>query len=96
MKSLFDWKRVESEVRVVTPEFHVWKNGKLATIVVYTKMSRGEMTRFILKNKIGNPEELKGFSWEGFELTNRFRMKGNWYLLMGWENKEYDRSREDA
>ena len=59
MKSLFDWKRVESEVRVVTPEFHVWKNGKLATIVVYTKMSRGEMTRFILKNKIGNPEELK-------------------------------------
>ena len=67
MKSLFDWKRVESEVRVVTPEFHVWKNGKLATIVVYTKMCRGEMTRFILKNKIGNPEELKGFSWEGFE-----------------------------
>ena len=60
---------MESEVRVVTPEFHVWKNGKLATIVVYTKMSRGEMTRFILKNKIGNPEELKGFSWEGFEFS---------------------------
>ena len=67
MKSLFDWKRVEKEVRVVTPEFHVWKNGKLATIVVYTKMSRGEMTRFILKNKAGNPDDLKGFSWEGFE-----------------------------
>lgn len=67
MKSLFDWKRVEREVRVLTPEFHVWKNGKLATIVVYTKMSRGEMTRFILKNKIENPDELKQFSWEGFE-----------------------------
>lgn len=67
MKSLFDWKRVEREVRVVTPEFRVWKNGKLATIVVYTKMSRGEMTRFILKNRIENPEELKLFSWEGFE-----------------------------
>lgn len=67
MHGLFDWKRVEKEVRVITPEFHVWKNGKLSTIVVYTKMSRGEMTRFILKNKIVNPEELKGFSWEGFE-----------------------------
>lgn len=67
MKSLFDWKRVEREVRVVTPEFRVWKNGKLATIVVYTKMSRGEMTRFILKNRIENPEDLKQFSWEGFE-----------------------------
>lgn len=69
MKSLFDWKRVEREVRVVTPEFRVWKNGKLTTIVVYTKMSRGEMTRFILKNRIENLDELKQFSWEGFEFN---------------------------
>lgn len=67
MKNLFDWKRVEREVHVVTPEFRIWKNGKLATIVVYTKMSRGEMTRFILKNKVENPDDLKQFSWEGFE-----------------------------
>ena len=38
MKSLFDWKRVEREVRVVTPEFQVWKNGKLASIVIYIKI----------------------------------------------------------
>ena len=69
MKGLFDWKRVEKEVRVITPEFQVWKNGKLASIVIYIKMSRGEMTRFILKNKIENPEELKKFSWEGFEFN---------------------------
>lgn len=67
MKSLFDWKWVEKEVRVVTPEFHVWKNGKPGTVVVYTKMCRGEMTRFILKNRIENPEDLKAFAWEGFE-----------------------------
>lgn len=67
MKGLFDWKRVEKEVRVITPEFHVWKNGKLGTIVVYTKMCRGEMAGFVLKNQIKNPEELKSFSWEGFE-----------------------------
>ncbi|WP_303006376.1 peroxide stress protein YaaA [Bacteroides congonensis] len=69
MKGLFDWKRVEKEVRVITPEFPVWKNGKLASIVIYIKMSRGEMTRFILKNKIENPEKLKNFSWEGFEFN---------------------------
>lgn len=69
MKGLFNWKRVEKEVRVITPEFQVWKNGKLASIVIYIKMSRGEMTRFILKNKIENPEELKSFSWEGFEFN---------------------------
>ena len=67
MKNLFDWKRVEKEVRVITPGFQVWKNGKWASVVIYIKMSRGEMTRFVLKNKIENPEELKHFSWEGFE-----------------------------
>lgn len=66
MKNLFDWKRVEHEVRVVTPEFHVWKNGKLTSVVIYIKMSRGEMARFVLKNRIESPEELKSFSWEGF------------------------------
>ncbi|MEG0463716.1 peroxide stress protein YaaA [Bacteroides sp.] len=67
MHDLFDWKRVEREVKVITPEFRVWKNGKLATVVVYTKMSRGEMARFILKERIEDVELLKQFAWEGFE-----------------------------
>ncbi|MEG2150510.1 MAG: peroxide stress protein YaaA [Bacteroidaceae bacterium] len=67
MKQLFDWNKVAHSVEVITPDFKVWKNGKLNTIVIYTKMMRGEMTRFVLKNKIENPEELKQFSWEGFE-----------------------------
>ena len=71
MRGLFDWKRVEKEVRVITPEFHVWKNGKLATVVVYTKMSRGEMTRYILKNRIESVEQLKTFAWEGFEFNEQ-------------------------
>lgn len=66
MKDLFDWKRICREVQVVTPEFLVHKNGKLTTVVVYAKMCRGEMTRYILKNRIENPEALKGFKWEGF------------------------------
>lgn len=66
MKDLFDWKRIEQEVCVITPEFQVWKNGKLTTVVIYAKMCRGEMTRFIIKNRIEKPEDLKGFNWEGF------------------------------
>ncbi|WP_294587440.1 peroxide stress protein YaaA [uncultured Bacteroides sp.] len=68
MQNLFDWKRVEREVRVITPEFQVWKGGELKTIVIYTKMNRGEMVRFIIKNRIENPEDLESFTWEGFEL----------------------------
>ena len=83
MRGLFDWKRVEKEVRVITPEFHVWKNGKLGTIVVYTKMSRGEMARFIIKNEIENPEELKHFSWEGFEFNDSFSDEKRWVFTNG-------------
>ena len=41
MKQLFDWKRVTKEVKVIMPTFQVMTNGKLKTIVVYTKMMRG-------------------------------------------------------
>lgn len=68
MKDLFDWPRVEREVRVVTPDFKVWKGGKLRTVVIYAKMCRGEMTRYVLKNRIDEPSLLKGFTWEGFTL----------------------------
>lgn len=66
MKNLFDWEKVCREVRVITPEFQVVKTGKLSTIVIYTKMCRGEMTRHILKSRTEDPEALKRFEWEGF------------------------------
>ncbi len=61
-----DWKLIEEKVRVITPEFKMWKNGNLETVAIYAKMARGEMTRFILKNRIEDPEALKAFTWEGF------------------------------
>ncbi|WP_454824304.1 peroxide stress protein YaaA, partial [Phocaeicola plebeius] len=66
MKDLFDSEKVCREVQVVTPEFYTLKNGKPTTVVIYAKMCRGEMTRFILKNRIAHPEQLKEFEWEGF------------------------------
>lgn len=69
MKGLFDWKTVKEELHVITPEFKIWKGGQLKTIVIYTKMCRGEMTRYILKNRLCQPNELRTFEWEGFHLN---------------------------
>jgi len=77
MKSLFDWKRLTKEVTVVTPEFKTAKDGKLKTIVIYTKMCRGEMTRFIIDRQIKKAEDLKAFSWEGFELNESLSRENN-------------------
>lgn len=66
MKRLFDWKRVCRETRVITPEFRIREGDRLKTVVVYTKMCRGEMTRYLLRNRIADPEQIKTFEWEGF------------------------------
>ena len=83
MKDVFDWKRVEEEVRVITPEFHVYKGGQLKTVVVYAKMCRGEMVRFIVKNRIECPEDLRAFTWEGFEFNESLSKGGFLEFVLG-------------
>ena len=80
MKDLFDWKRVEREVQVITPDFRVWKGEKLSTVVIYAKMCRGEMIRFFIKNRIAHPEQLKSFEWEGFSFDEERSTDHHWYF----------------
>ena len=79
MRNLFDWKRVKKEVKIISPEFKVEKNGKLKTIVIYTKMCRGAMACYILKNRITDVEQLKGFEYEGFRLDET---AGEWTFTL--------------
>lgn len=81
IQGAYNWKEVEKAVRIITPEFKVWKNGKAQTIVIYTKMARGQMTRYILKNRINEPEALKSFSWEGFRYDESMSDSDNWVFL---------------
>lgn len=61
MKRLFDWKRVCNEVKVVTPNFKVIHEGEMRTIVIYTKMCRGQMTRFMLRTHPTDMDQLGKF-----------------------------------
>lgn len=40
--------------------------GKLRTLPAWAKMARGQMARYMVKNWIDTPEELKGFDWNGY------------------------------
>ena len=64
---LFDWQRVRREVRIIQPLFYVRKGNDLKIQAVWAKTCRGAMTRFIIENRITNPEDLNAFSYEGFE-----------------------------
>lgn len=81
IQGAYNWNEIGKAVRIISPEFKVWKNGKAQTIVIYTKMARGRMTRHILKNRITNPDELKNFTWEGFTYDEAMSEGDNWVFL---------------
>ncbi len=72
MEHLFDWKRVKKEVRVIQPLFMMDTGSMLKAVSVHAKSCRGAMTRYILKNKIANPDELVDFSLEGYTYNHRY------------------------
>ena len=67
-EQLFNWKEVCRNVKVIQPLFYIRKsNGELKMQAVWAKACRGAMTRFIIKNKITNPDDIKAFAHEGFQ-----------------------------
>ncbi|TRX63188.1 peroxide stress protein YaaA [Carboxylicivirga sp. M1479] len=52
--------------RIVTPVFKDWKNGQYKVISFFAKKARGLMTRFIIQNKINNPDDLIAFNEDGY------------------------------
>lgn len=75
-RDIFDWKRVKRELTVITPDFKVERDRKLKTIVIYAKMCRGAMTRWILQHRISRPDDLPAFEYEGFKWNG----DSNFYL----------------
>ena len=57
---------VDEDVTFINCAFKVRKKGELKVEATASKMARGKITRFIIKNKIDNPKELKKFAEDGF------------------------------
>ncbi|WP_352421016.1 YaaA family protein [Proteiniphilum sp.] len=52
--------------KIIDIQFLQQENGDLKQIVVHSKKARGLMSRFIIKNRLVDPEEVKGFDYEGY------------------------------
>ena len=51
-------------------DFKVNKDGKLKTLATLAKMARGQMVKYIIENKINNPEDLKNFTFNSFKFCS--------------------------
>ncbi len=62
--------RKKLKAPVIDFDFHEYKDGKLKTIVVYTKLARGLLVRFCAENQIRTLDEVKAFNYEGYLLDD--------------------------
>jgi len=57
--------------RFIACEFLTHVRGKLRTLPSRAKMARGEMARFLIKNRLEDPEQLKRFARDGYRFSER-------------------------
>lgn len=81
-QNAFHWREVSRAVRVVDIQFLQYKGDKLRQVVIYTKMARGEMVRYMVDNRIENPEELKNFQWSGYRYNGDLSSPEKWVWVM--------------
>lgn len=66
------------KVRLITPVFKDWKNGQYKIISFYAKKARGLMSRYVITNKLNEPEDLKAFDYEGYQYSAEMSKDDEW------------------
>ena len=59
-------KRGALKARVIDTEFRDFKNGQYKIISFYAKKARGLMSRFVIQERVDDPERLKQFDVQGY------------------------------
>ena len=60
------------KMRMISVDFYEYQDDRLKQIVIYTKKARGMMTRYVIRNRIEQEEDLKGFNDEGYWFNEQF------------------------
>ena len=67
--------------KIIDIQFLQQENDRLKQIVVHSKKARGLMSRFIIKNRLVDPEEVKGFDWEGYFFYPALSKEDSWVFV---------------
>jgi cytoplasmic iron level regulating protein YaaA (DUF328/UPF0246 family) len=62
-------KRSALNARIIDTEFKDLKNGQYKIISFYAKKARGMMSRFVISERINDPEQLKSFDIQGYQYS---------------------------
>lgn len=65
-------------IKVITPFFKEYRNGKYVFITVYGKNARGMMVRWLIENRITDAEAIMTFDWGGYLFNREISKEGKW------------------
>ncbi len=63
---------------IITPVFKESDGKGFRNVTIYAKKARGMMLRFIIQNRINNPEYLKAFDEDGYYFNNDLSSNQDW------------------
>jgi len=69
--------------RIITPQFKEKKNGQYKMIGIFAKKARGLLSRYILLNRLNDPEQIKGFDLEDYAFNPDLSNGDNWVFTRG-------------
>lgn len=64
--------------RIITPQFKEQKSDGYKMIGVYAKKARGLMSRYIIANRLTDPEAIKGFNVAGYNYNEALSTEDQW------------------
>ncbi len=71
-------KQKDIKGRIVTPVFMDKKADKFKIISFFAKKARGLMSAYIIKNKVTNVEDIKGFDVDGYRFNSAMSEGDKW------------------
>ncbi len=63
---------------IITPEFKDYKNGQYKVMGVYAKRARGMLSRYVIENRITDPEAMKAFAQDGYAYNESMSSASHW------------------
>jgi cytoplasmic iron level regulating protein YaaA (DUF328/UPF0246 family) len=63
---------------IITPVFQEIREGRARVISFLAKKARGLMTRYVIDNRISDPEQLKQFKLEGYQFDSSVSTDAKW------------------
>lgn len=66
-----DISKVPNRLKIIQIKFKEYKNISYKSIQIYSKQSRGNIARYIVKNQINRPENIQQFNQDGYQFDKQ-------------------------